>query len=169
MIGESGDCVNATSARINAAWKGFRELLPIITNYGISLGNRGNIFSSCIRKSLLYGCGIWPASSETIRRLTSADNGMVRCICGVRLEQRIRTQELHGKLDIISVTEEIRWRRLRYFGYFQKMDNNVWPRTVNGYVEPGILPEGVRNFDGVILSQKTSKISTTGKNLLTNG
>ena len=54
VIGESGDCVDATSARIATAWKSFRQLLPIITNRGISLTNLGNIFSSCIRKSLLY-------------------------------------------------------------------------------------------------------------------
>ena len=126
----------------------------------------GNIFSSRIRKSLLYGYETWPASSETIRRLSSADNGVVRWICGVRLEQRIRTQEIHEKLGIISVAGEIRWRRLRYFGHLQGMDKNVWPRRVNDYL--GFFPERVRNFVGVMLLQKTSKISTSGKNLLTN-
>ena len=122
VIGESGGCVDATGAGITAAWNGFRQLLPIITNRGIWLGNRGNIFSSCIRKILLYGCETWPASSETTRRLTSADNGMVRWICGVRLEQRIRTQELHEKLGIISIPEEIYGAVFRYFGHLQRMD-----------------------------------------------
>ena len=40
VIGESGGCKDATSARITATWKGFRQLLPIITNRGISLRNR---------------------------------------------------------------------------------------------------------------------------------
>ena len=31
---------------------------------------------------------------------------VVHWICGVRLQQHIRTRELHGKLGIISVTEE---------------------------------------------------------------
>ena len=83
MTGESGGRADATSARITAVWKGFRQLLPIIFNRGISLRDRGNIFSSCIRKSLLFGCKTWPTSSETIHHLTSADNGMVRWICGV--------------------------------------------------------------------------------------
>ena len=83
------------------------------------------------------GCETWPASSEKIRRLTSADNGMVRWLCGVRLEQRIRTQELHEKLGIISVIEGIRSCRLRYFGHVQKIDTNVSPRRVNDYVIPG--------------------------------
>ena len=33
----------------------------------------------------------------------------------------------------------------------------------------GFYPEGVFKSVGVILSQKTLKISTSGKNLLTNG
>ena len=137
MIGESGGCVDATSGRITVAWNGFRQLLPIITNRGISLENRGNIFSSCIRKILLYGCETWPASSET-----SADNGMVCWICGVRFEQQIRTQELHEKLGIISIPEEIRWCRLRYFGHLKRIDKNVWPRRVNDFVVPGSLSRG---------------------------
>ena len=67
---------------------------------------------------------------------------MVHWICDVRLERRIRTQELHEKLDIISLTEEIRWRSLRHFGHLRRMDENVWPRRVNCYVVPGILPRG---------------------------
>ena len=67
---------------------------------------------------------------------------MVCWICGVRLEQHTRTQELHEKLDIISVTKKIRWCRLRYFGHLQRMDKNVWPRRAKHYVVPGILPRG---------------------------
>ena len=67
---------------------------------------------------------------------------MVCWICGVQLGQRIRTQELHEKLGIISVPEEIRWLRLRYFGHLQRMDTTVRPRRVNDYVVPGILPRG---------------------------
>ena len=124
IIGETSGCADAISALITATWEGFRQLLPIITNHGISLRNRGNIFSSCIRKSLLYGCEKWPASSKTKCRLTSADNGMVCWICGVQLEQSIRTQEFHKKLSIISVPKEIRWCRHRYFGHLQRTDTN---------------------------------------------
>ena len=102
-----GGCVDGNSTRITAARNGFRQLLPIITNRDLSPKNRGNTFTSCIRKSLLYGCKTWPVSSETIRCLTSADNGMVNWISGVQLKQRIRTQELLEKLIIISVPEEI--------------------------------------------------------------
>ena len=82
LSGEWGGCVDATSTCIAAAWRRFRQLLPIMTNCGILLRNLGNIFSSCIRKSLLYGCETWPASSKTIHCLISTENSMVHWICG---------------------------------------------------------------------------------------
>ena len=69
---------------------------------------------------------------------------MVRWICRVRLEQRIKTQELHEKLGIIR--EEIRWLWLRYFVHLRRMDKNVWPRKVNDYIVPGIIPRGRPQF-----------------------
>ena len=112
MTAESGSGVDATSACITTARKGFRKLLPIITNRGNLLRRSGNIFSVCIRKSLLYCCKTWATSSKSIRRLTSADNGMVRWICSVQIEQQIRTQELYENLDIVRVPEKILWPRL---------------------------------------------------------
>lgn len=41
---------------------------------------------------------------------------------------------------IISVSEEVRWGRLRYLSHLQRMDTNVLPRRVNYYVVLGILP-----------------------------
>ena len=73
------------------------------TDRGISPRILGNIFSSYIRNCWLYGCKTWLASSKTIRFLTFADNDMICWVCGVQLEQHIRTQELHKKLVIISV------------------------------------------------------------------
>ena len=67
VIGELDGCADATSTHITAASKAFRQLLPIITNCGISQRNWGNIFSSRIRKSSLYGCQTWPASSKICR------------------------------------------------------------------------------------------------------
>ena len=121
VIGESDDCVDATSACITTAWKIFRpiEKLPVITNCGISLKKYGNIFSSCIRKSLLYGC----ETLSSIQRNNTSFKIFGQWYVSLDLwclEQRIRTQELYEKLGIISVTEEIRWRMLRYLSHLPR-------------------------------------------------
>ena len=50
----------SVTARIGSAWKAFHELLPILTNKGISLVNRGKVFKACVRSVLLYGSETWP-------------------------------------------------------------------------------------------------------------
>lgn len=37
VMGQAGGCYDAITARIRSAWKKFRELLPLLTNRGISL------------------------------------------------------------------------------------------------------------------------------------
>ena len=54
-MGQPGGCFDAVTARIRSAWKAFRELLPTLTNRGISLLNRGKVFKACVRSVLLYG------------------------------------------------------------------------------------------------------------------
>ena len=117
-------CVDKNSACITAAWKDFKQLLPIIINCCILLSNWGDIFSSCIKQSFLYGCKAWPAYSKNICCLTSADNDM-----DIRLEQRFRTQELNENVGINSVTKEIRRHRVRNLGHLLRMYVKVCPRS----------------------------------------
>ena len=132
MIGELDGCVDATIIHITAAWKGFRQLLPIITNYGILLRNQ-LISSAPVLEAVCYMVAKHGQHLAKQCNLTFAYNGMVCWICGVQLEQHSRTEE--GK---ISRTKD------------------------------DLSPGGIHNFAGAMLLQKTSKISTSGKNLLMN-
>ena len=69
VLGQAGGCADAVTARIQSAWKAFHDHLPIITNRGIALYLRGNVFDVCVRKVLLYGSETWPLSSEDLQRL----------------------------------------------------------------------------------------------------
>ena len=91
----------------------------------------GYYLQPCVRKISLYDWERSLVPSETIQRSTSVDIDMICCICGVQLKVRIRTQELHQKLGIVSLPERIRSCRLRYFGHLQRMDKNAWSRRVN--------------------------------------
>ena len=49
VIGQTVGCTDAVSSRIGSAWKAFHELLPILTNKGISLINRGKVFKGIVK------------------------------------------------------------------------------------------------------------------------
>ena len=65
VIGQLGGCTDAVAARIGSAWKAFNELLPILTNRGISLVNRGKVYKGCAR-TVRYGSETWPMSTEDL-------------------------------------------------------------------------------------------------------
>jgi len=54
VLAEGLCCVDAVTARINSAWKSFRELLPLLTDRTISPRHRDDVFSACVRAVLLH-------------------------------------------------------------------------------------------------------------------
>ena len=83
-MGQAGGCSDAVTARISKAWKAFHELLPILTNKGISLVNRGKVFKACVRTVLLYRSETWPLSTEVLGRIKRCDHAMICRLCNAK-------------------------------------------------------------------------------------
>ena len=60
VIGQAGGCTDVVSAQIGSAWKAFHELLPILKNKGISLGNCGKVFEVCVRSEVFFCMEVKP-------------------------------------------------------------------------------------------------------------
>ena len=78
LVGQHGECFDATTARIRSAWKKFRDLLPILTCRGLSLKSRGYAYNACLRSILLYASETWAATQEDVSRLNRNDMMMKR-------------------------------------------------------------------------------------------
>jgi len=48
MLSVDGDADAAVEARIRIGWNKFRQLVPLLTNWDISLIRRGRLYSSCV-------------------------------------------------------------------------------------------------------------------------
>ena len=57
MLSVIGDADAAVKARIRTGWNKFRQLVPLLTN-------RGRLYSSCVRSSMLHGSETWPVRKE---------------------------------------------------------------------------------------------------------
>ena len=60
---------------------------------------------------LLYGSETWPVRKENEVALQRAEMRMVRCMCGIELQDRVPSKELRERLgldDIISVLKQNR-------------------------------------------------------------
>ena len=142
MIGQTGGCEDAITARIRTAWKAFHELLPILTNRGISLRIRGYLFGSCVRSAMLYASETWPVTTEDVTHLVRCDNAMIRWICGVKLSQHIPTDVLRKRMGIMNIEENVRWGRLRFYGHLCRQEDNTWPKKIFSIIVEGKYPCG---------------------------
>ena len=139
----TGGCFAATTARVRGAWKSFRELLPVLTNKGISLCRRGKIHQQCVREVLLHASETWPAKTDDIARLVRSDNAMVRWICSVRLSERRSMAELRQLLGIEDIPSLLQFNRLRWFGHVERMPSYEWPKKIQADFEiDGPTPRG---------------------------
>ena len=59
---------------------------------------------------MLHGSETWPVRKENKVALQRVEMRMVRWMCGVKLQDRVPSKELRGRLeleDIISVAEQV--------------------------------------------------------------
>jgi len=99
-------------ARIRIGWNKFRQLVPLHTNRDISLIRTGRLYSSCVRSSMLHGSETWPVRKESEVALQRADRRMVRCMCNVKVKDRVISKELTERLGIDDIVLVLQQNRL---------------------------------------------------------
>jgi len=86
MLSVDRDANAAVENRIRIGWNKFRQLVPLLTNKDISLKVREILYSSCVRRSVLYGRETWTVREENEVALQRAETRMVRWMCAVKLQ-----------------------------------------------------------------------------------
>jgi len=97
MLSVDGDADAAVAVRIRIGWNKFRQLVPLLTNKGVSLIMRGRLYSSCVRSSMFHGSETWPVRKENVVALQRAEMRMVRWMCGIKLKGRFPRKELRER------------------------------------------------------------------------
>jgi len=90
----------------------------------------------------LHGSETWPVRKENEVALQRAEMRMVRWICGVKLQDRVPSNGLRGRLeldDIISVLEQ---NRLRWYGHVLRKEDSDWVKKCMEYEVEGARPRG---------------------------
>ena len=122
---------------MRCAWSKFRELAPILTSRGASLKVKGKVYRTCVQRVMVYGTETWPMKAEDMNRLERTERMMVRWMCGVRLRNRIPSEELNCRLGIVRITEIVRRGRLRWFGHLERKRSDDWVSACRKYEVPG--------------------------------
>ena len=84
----------AKKSRVRSVWKKFCEYLPILTGKEFSLKLKGKVYATCVRSCLMHGSETWPMKVEHELELNRTEMSMIRWMCGVKLNERKKNEEL---------------------------------------------------------------------------
>ena len=66
----------------------------------------------------------WPMKVEHELKMNRTEMSMVRWMCGVKLNERKKSEELRELLGLEPVSLMIKKSRLRWFGHVERKDDN---------------------------------------------
>ena len=99
-----GGCDSAVTARVvRSAWNKFCEYLPILTGKGFSLKLKGKVYATCV-SCLMHGSETWPMKVEHELKMNRTEMSVIRWMCGVKLNERKKSEELGELLGLEPVS-----------------------------------------------------------------
>ena len=67
---------------------------------------------------------------------------MVRWMCGVKLQDRVPSKELRGRLELEDIISVLKRNRLRWYGHVLRKEENDWVKKCMEYEVAGTRPRG---------------------------
>ena len=97
-LNASGGCETAVTSRVRIGWMKFRECGELLRGRRFSLRMKGVVHCSCVRSAMLYGSETWCLRESEMAILRRTERAMVRSMCGVKLLDRKKMEDLMGML-----------------------------------------------------------------------
>ena len=79
----------------------------MLASRGFPLGAKGRLYSACVCSVMLYGTETWSVKKEDVIGLENNDAKMVRWICNVRPEDKIRAEQTKDQTKIEEPEEMV--------------------------------------------------------------
>jgi len=86
----------------------------------------------------MHGSETWPMIVKHVLKLNRTEMSMIRWMCGVKLNERKKSEELRELLGVEPVSLMIKNSRLRWFGHVERKDDNDWVKRCITWEVEGI-------------------------------
>ncbi|KAI5746928.1 hypothetical protein M8J77_009151 [Diaphorina citri] len=94
----------------------------VLCDKRISPKNKGYMYKTVVRPTMLYGAETWPIKKRQEERMNVAEMRMLRWMCGVTRMDRIRNTRIRGTVKVTEISRKIQERRLQWFGHVERRD-----------------------------------------------
>jgi len=83
-----------------------------------------------------------PMKVEHELKMNRTEMSMIRWMCGIKLNERKKSEELRELLGLEPVSLTIKQSRLRWFGHVERKDDNDWVKHCITWEVEGIRQRG---------------------------
>ena len=104
-------------------WKVFRSR-------SVSKKTKAHVFRVMVMSVLLYGSETWAVTQQDLKRLHVFQMNCLRDIIGVTLWNKRRNEDIMAEVGEIPVEDQVKLRRLQWFGHLQRMPAHQPQRQV---------------------------------------
>ena len=129
-VNARGGCEAAVTARVRLGWVKFRECGELLHGKRFPLKTKGLVYRSCVRAAMLHGSETWCMSENELAILRRTERAMIRAMCGVRLMDKKKTNDL---MDMLGLEESLEQRAkangVRWYGHVLRRDEGHVLRT----------------------------------------
>ena len=84
---------------------------------------KDKVYATCV-SCLMHGSETWPMNVEHELKMNRTEMSMIRWMCGVKLNERKKSEELRELLGLDPVSLMTKKSRLRWFGHAERKDND---------------------------------------------
>ena len=109
-LNANGGCETAVTSKVRIGWMKFRECGKLLRGRRFSLRMKGMVYRSCVRSAMLYGSEIWCLRETEMVILRRTERAMVRSMCGVKLVDRKKMEDLMELLGLKETLDKWQWR-----------------------------------------------------------
>ncbi|KAM1975200.1 hypothetical protein ACFX15_040005 [Malus domestica] len=81
---------------------------------------KGKFYRTAIRPAMLYGTECWAVKHQHVHKMGVAEMRMRRWMCGHTRKDKIRNEDIRGKVGVAEIEGKLRENRLRWFGHVQR-------------------------------------------------
>ena len=77
---------------------------------------KGKFYKTAIRQSMFYGMECWAVKHQHVHKMNIEEMRMLRWMCGHTRKDKIRNEDIRGKIGVADIEDKMRGNRLRWFG-----------------------------------------------------
>ena len=130
-LNASGGCETAVTSRVRIGWMKLRECGELLRGRRFSLRMKGMVYRSCVRSAMLYGSETWCLRETKMAVLRRTERAMVRSMCGVKLVDRKKMEDLMEMLGLTETLDRMaKANGIRWYKHVIRRDDDIMKKAM---------------------------------------